>query len=66
MKNVKGFLKCEINLDRNWKNLQLVCLRFVGVFDVIYLREAEPDVLCRTSVLYAEFFCNKCIKGFVS
>lgn len=56
MKNVKGFLKCEINLDRNWKNLQLVCLRFVGVFDVIYLKEAEPDVLCRISILYAEFF----------
>lgn len=65
MKNVKGFLKCEINLDRNWKNLQLVCLRFVGVFDVIYLKEAEPDVLCRISVSNADFFCNKLIKGFV-
>lgn len=66
MKNVKGFLKCEINLDRSWKNLQLVCLRFVGVFHVIYLKEAETDVLCRISILYTEFFCNKLIKGFVS
>ena len=29
MKSVRGFLKYEINLDRSWRNSQLVYLRLV-------------------------------------
>lgn len=39
MKNVRGFLKYEINLDRNWRNSQLVYLRLV------YLRLGQEQCL---------------------